>query len=218
MRSLSPKSAMAFLLIFSLLHLQIGSVSAKSKRNDKVRAVFLGLKFENVPKDIQETLIFRMNEILEYQKQFSLTKPDAAMREYGHANISDLIESQNDSAIIAFAKDFQFDFVYSGFLTNIKPDENKILLSGELIRFDIASQKSHRFTVKSEYAQIGNSLLDFSDRYVQTLPEIKKKSNILGNLLLGGLILLGVAAISLAIGGAVGGDESGGERPSPGDE
>lgn len=218
MRHFSTQPVIAVLLIFALLHVQSGSIKAAPKRDGQVRAIFLGIKFENLPQDVQETLSFRISEILEYQKQFSLTKSDAARNEYGYNTIVNLVENQNSEAILAFAKDHQFDFVYSGALKNASSSEGMIQLSGELIRYDVVNNQEHRYTIDSDYAQIGNSLLDFSDKYVQTLPEVKRKSNILGSLLIGGLILVGVAAISLAIGRAGGGGEGGGERPTPGDE
>ncbi|MFQ5629710.1 MAG: hypothetical protein ACE5I1_13175 [bacterium] len=217
MRSISTNSAMAFLLIFSLLHLQIGSARAGRKLNDKSRAVFLGIQFENVPQDIQETLTFRLTEILEFQKQFTLIIPEAAHREYGYGAIVNLLSSQNKDAIISFAKKNRLDFVYSGVLANNSSNDRNIVLSGELNRYDAASGEVHQHRIHTAYSDIGNELLNFSDLYVQNLPAQKSKSNILGSLILGGLVLIGVLAISLALGGS-GGGEGEEEIPFPVDE
>ena len=196
------KPVMVLLLIFTTTLYSVFPVQAKDEPKE-IRVAFLGLKLENLPKEIREVVLWRMNAILETESSILLTKPEAVQLQFGQELIADLVELQQPESFLAFAGKNAFDFVFSGVLTNDSRDENEIFLSGELHRYDVASQHTNRYLINNSMAEFGNELVAFKDKYVRTISKGTHSSvNPLTILLAGGIT---IAAIFLMRAGFRGG-------------
>ncbi|MFQ5750948.1 MAG: hypothetical protein ACE5HI_03040, partial [bacterium] len=118
----SIKTVLVFLLIFSITFAQIVPGLADTHKN-KLHVAFVGFKFENLPKDIQDMLTSRMSAILETQESILLTKPEGAQLAFGRNKMIELIENQDMESFLAFAEQYQFDYVFSGILANQNSDD-----------------------------------------------------------------------------------------------
>lgn len=206
MRYSTIKTALVFILIFSLTLSQIVPSLADSK-NNKLHVAFIGIKFENVPKDIQDLLVARINAMLETQKSIVLTKPEGARTAFGRKRITELIEFQDVESVLEFAEQYQFDHVFSGYLTNPSSDNDRLFLVGELNRYDLFAGHINRYKINQQYDKIGNELDQFNEQYVKTLISLKDSGRSLWSVLLvGGLVVAGVLTFRLAL-GSVGGEE-----------
>lgn len=215
MRKSSSKTALVFLLIFSLTFSQIVPSLASANKN-KLQVAFVGFKFENLPPDIQDILTWRMTAILEMQESFILTKPETVQKIYGREKITELLETQDLESFLAFAEQYEFDHVFSGILVNQSPDNNHIFLVGELNRFDLFNGHKNTYKINKSYEKFGNELVKFKEQYVKTL-SITEDSEItpLSILLVGGIVVAGVLAIRFGFGNAGGEEET---EPPPTDE
>jgi hypothetical protein len=199
------KTALVYVIIFSLTLCQLTPSLAAS--NDKRRAAFAGINFENVPPDIQEILRWRILGILETQSAFLLAKPNAVELQYGQAKTAAFLQQQNLEAFAELARGLQADHVYSGALANRSADNSRILLVGQLHRYDRHSGQVKTFEINHDYEQFGNALIAFKERYVDHLPAAQgSKAKVWSRIFAGGAILAGVVAITLLIGGAGGGE------------
>ncbi|MCI0698909.1 hypothetical protein L0337_43775 [candidate division KSB1 bacterium] len=204
MRRSAFKTALVFVIIFSLTVCQLTPSLAAS--NDNRRAAFAGIYFENVPPDIQEILLWRITGILETQSSFVLTKPNAVQLQYGQVKTAAFLRQQNAEAFADLARELQLDHVFSGALANRSTDNSRILLVGQLHRYDHKAGQVKTFEINHDYEQFGNALIAFKERYVDNLPAAKDaKSKVWSRVLAGGAIIAGVVAITLMIGGAGGG-------------
>ncbi len=215
MRSSPAKSAMVFLIIFSTLVSQTLPNLAAALYQDKLQVAFVGLKFENVPERIRDTLSWRMAAILESQESLSVVTPDAAVVLYGRDKLAALVDRQEFESFLAFARRFQFDHVYSGTLANQSPDSNRVFLVGELNRYDLSTGSVNTFKINKDYNQFGNDLVRFKKDYVDALVTDgdSRKSLWTVGILLGALI---AAVIIVGSAGGFGGSEGG--DPEPTDE
>lgn len=218
MRSFALKTALVFVLIFATTLSQIAPSLAGADEN-KWRVAFVGVKFENLPPDIQELLIWRITGILEKHASFVLTKPDELQIAYGRKNSADLLDKQDPASFGALAKALQFDYVFSGILANQSTDKNQILLVGQLNRYDFKTGKINTFKISHDHEQFGNALIAFKEQYLDTLPAAKDSgSSIWSRVIVGGIILAGVVAVSFLIRTVRGGGESENRDPQPGDQ
>ncbi len=210
------RTGLVFLLIFSITLSQFVPGLA-SANNNKLRIAFVGLKFKNLPQDIQDILTARLNAILENQNSIILTKPEGARLAFGRKKITDLIEYQECETFLEFAREYQFDHVFSGILENQSSDNDQTLLVGELNRFDLSDGQINRFKINRDYARIETDLNHFNNQYVKSLIKIESTGRKPWTvLLIGGIVVASLLALRVGIGAAFG-DSEGGD-PVPSDE
>jgi hypothetical protein len=211
MRSSALKTALAYILIFSITVCQ--STPSLAANNDKRRAAFAGINFDNVPPDMQEILLWRIAGIMETQSSFLLTKPNSVQLHYGQAKTAAFLRQQNLEAFADLARELQLDHVFSGALANQSSDNSRILLVGQLNRYDHKTGQIKIFEINHDYEQFGNALIAFKERYVDNLPAAQdSKSKVWSRVFAGGAIIAIVVGIALLIGGAGGGE---GEEKKP---
>lgn len=217
MREVRCKPALVVALIISLLHIQIATARPKGSAPAAARAAFLGFKYSNIPTDLRETLQLRFIDLLMFQPAFKLSEPKRLFADYGQATVLSLLDSLDLAAVLAFGKRAKFDFIYAGSLESDRASNGQIHVTGTLFRYDVHTGQVQTFPVDQRYEKIGDTFLEFSDRYIQTLPPFPQKTSIWRTLLVGALIVTGALAISLLIGGT-GGGEGEEEMPFPEDE
>ena len=200
------EKAFILTLIFVFLFSQNRNIFAMIPKQDKVRVIFLGIKFRDVPQKVQDIITWRMNAILESEERFLLTKPDGAAILYGQNTIENLLEKQDLALILEFAEKHHFDYVYSGELTNEGRDGEEIFLVGELNRFDIATKTKNVYKVNQSYERFGNDLINFRDNYVYktVVDEFSAKPWIVGGLIVAAVI---ASAILISTGGGMGNEK-----------
>jgi hypothetical protein len=209
----SIKTALVFLLILTTTLYQV-LPSLASAQKDKLRVAFLGIKFVNVPQETQDSLLWRITAMLESEKSFVLTKPDAFRITYGREKLAELVEKQDPQSFLEFARQFQFDHVFSGFLTNDSSDENRPFLVGELNRYDLRTGHVNTYKIRQDYDKIGDDLVRFREQYVKALSIAKNpQRNPWSIVLVAGIVVAAVIAFS-SLGGGGGQGESGETPPT----
>jgi hypothetical protein len=195
------KPFLATLLIFTIVNVQICPCLADAP-SEKLKVALVGIKFRDLPLDIQDILLWRLTAILEAEEAFVLTKPDAAQIAYGREKLSELLEKQDIESFRAFATQFGFNYVFAGQFANQSPDENQIRLVGEFVRFDLATELTNRYEINESYDKFGNRLVSFKQEYVTPVAKLDDSGfDLWPILLLGGLAVAGAVAIGT---GAVG--------------
>ncbi|MFQ5650599.1 MAG: hypothetical protein ACE5IY_11710 [bacterium] len=209
MDSLSVKKQFVYVLILSLLSAQNAALVAGGKAK-QIRAAFIGLDCDDLPQEIEETLAWRINAILESEDALLMTKPDAARIAYGREKLAALLAQQDSEAFRTFADKYQFDHVFSGRLRNTAAEGEPVHLVGELTRYDLATGSLNTYMIDTSYEKVGNDLVRFKEQYVRSLFSPKKKGlSPWPILLLGGTLIAGVVAFSLK------GESSGGGEVLP---
>lgn len=147
-----------------------------------------------------------MAAILELHNSFFLTKPDQAKIVYVRNEMDELLTKQEVELYQQFAKQFGFEHVFSGKLTNQSPDSSKVFLTGVLSRFDLATGKLNHYDISSNYEGFGNELVAFKKQFVESVAIGNGKGrNPWSFVIAGGLVAAAILSMRLAFGGAAGG-------------
>jgi len=205
MFQISFKGPIVVLLIFSLLSLQIVPALANGK---KIKVAFVGLQFEHLPKEVREKILRRVEDLLKAQSSFQLQDPEKVEALLGAEIVAKLLKHPAQSDFVELAGKLQVDHIFGGKISNNAREGAKILLVGELYRYDRASNLRHKFEILKYYDNIGVELIKFKEEFIKTIvSEAKTGPRILPILVLGGVVLAGILSFAFisAKGGAGGG-------------
>jgi hypothetical protein len=192
------KSALVFLLIFALNYVQVVPCLAEAK-SKKVPVAFLGIKFDEVPPDLQKRLLERMMETIESNSSVRLIKPDDVARTIGAEKIAQMLAQPDTISMRGLAEQLQANYIIAGRIANRSQEPQRVLLVGELNRFDRATNMLHRFEVLKYYDNFGVELVKFKQEYVETMGPAKSSGKLSWIwLVVGGITLLGIGAMALS--------------------
>jgi hypothetical protein len=200
MRDMPIKTILIFFLIFALNYAQLAPCFAGEKAQ-KVKVAFAGIKFDDVPSDVRERVLDRVQELLEQESSFDLIKPAAMEKTLGAEKLARLLAQPDNSAFRALAAELQADYVFAGRMANQSREPNRVLLVGELDRFDRGADILNKFEVLKYYDNFGVELLKFREEFVKTIvPANAGGSKKLPFIVLGSITVIGIVALVLSSG------------------
>jgi hypothetical protein len=198
MRCSLSKTALVFLLIFSISYSQIAPSFAGAK-GKKVQVAFIGVTCEDIPPDIQDRILERVTDILKEEPSLSLIEPEKVQQAIGGEKAAEFLSQPDSAAFVALAEQLQVDYVFAGVLSNNSRDPNKVLLVGQLNRFDAATKLIHRFEVLKYYDNFGVELVKFKQEFVKSIvPVGEAEKNRMALYVLGGVAVVGIVALTIA--------------------
>lgn len=209
MRCSTVKSAIISVLIFSVVFTLIVPAFADSK---KVKVAFAGITFEELPAEVEKRLLERITNLLKEQSSFLLLQSTDIEKVVGKEWLESFLENQDQSSFAALAEQLQVDYVFGGRISNNNRDGERILITGDLYRFDNSSQLRHKFEILKYYENIGVELLKFGNEFVQTITLAEEPGKILPYLVLASVAVAGIALFAL-VKIDKGGSGSGNQRP-----
>ncbi len=215
MRYASIKTTLIFLLIFALNYAQVVPCLAGAN-SKKVSAAFLGIKFDDMTADLQKRLLERLTEIIESNPGVQLIKPDDVAKTIAAEKIAPILAQPDTASMRSLVEQLQANYIIAGRLANRSDDPKRVLLVGELNRFDRATNMLHRFEVLKYYDNFGVELVKFKQEYVETMAPAQSSGKLSWVwLVLGGVTLLGIGAMALSSikAGAEGEDAPPPDRP-----
>lgn len=192
-------------LIFSLLSLQITPALANGK---KINVAFIGLRLEQMPKEVRERILERVEDLLNAQTSLQVKSPQKVEEVLGAETVAKLLKNPEQGDFVELASQLQVDYIYGGNVSNNAGEGEKILLVGELYRYDRVSNLRHKFEILKYYSNFGVELTKFKNEFVKPIVgEVKTGPKILPILVLGGVALAGILTFAFisAKGGAGGG-------------
>lgn len=209
----TPRSSIVLLLVFAFLHAYVvpayAGAANKDQKNPKVRVAFLGVKFEGTPEDVKKRLYARYEDLLKDRPMVIYKNPEDVRVALGSEMVERLLSEPDSAAYRLAAEKLDVDHIFSGRIADHSRDQARILLVGELYRYDRKIRLLHKFDILKYYDLIGVEFLKFDQEYVQTIiPErVQKKATWVW------LVLAGVGAATLltltVIGSKFGADERG---------
>lgn len=217
MRCSSIKTIVIFVVIIALNYAQIVPVFAGEKnKSAKVKVVFAGIKFDDMPADIRGRVLQRVQELLEKESSFELTKPEAVEKQLSAEKLAHFFSQPDSAAFRALAEELQVDYLFAGRIANQSREANRVLLVGELVRFDRAAGILNKFEVLKYYDHIGVELLKFQEEFVKTIvPSNQGGNKALPFIVLGGVTLAGIIALVLSTSKSGSEGEGGGSGGDP---
>lgn len=196
MRSSSLKTALVFLLTFSIAYTQVVQSFAGSKEK-KVKVAFVGIKFEEIQNDVQTQILEKVTGILASELSLQILKPEEVQGIVGSEKVAEILNIQDKASFVTLAEELGVDYIFAGMLANNSRDPNRILLDGEIKRFHRATQGILRFEVLTYYENFEIELWNFKKNYLDTIvatKETDKSKEIWPLVVLGGLAVAGIIA------------------------
>ena len=189
------KTAIVFLLIFSVTFIQIVPSFADSK---KVRVAFIGIQFEELPADIQKRILEKVTNLFTEESSLQLAKPTDIQAIFGREKVAEFLKQQDNTSFLNMVEELDVDYIFSGRISNNSRESGRILLVGELYRYDRVSNLRHKYEVLKYYENFGVELVKFKHEFVKTIvPYEGSGRKIVPYLVLAGVILAGTAAFAL---------------------
>ena len=199
------------MLIYSLIFVQVFPNLVRADEKNK-KVALIGIKFVNVPQQTKDIISWRMAAILELHASFFLTKPDQAKIVYVRNEMDELLTKQEVELYQQFAKQFGFEHVFSGKLTNQSPDSSRVFLG-----FDLATGELNHYEIHTAYDNFGNELVAFKEQFVESVAIDKRNGRSPWSFVVaGGLVIATILSLRLAFGNAAGGSED--TDPGTGDD
>lgn len=212
MRTSSLKTALVLLIIFAFNYAQIAPCFAGDKQ-EKVRVAFAGIKFDEMPAEVRGRVLERVQELLEQESSFQLMKLPEVEKTLGAERLARFFAQPDSAAFRALAAELQADYVFAGRIANQSREANRVLLVGELDRFDYAANILNKFEVLKYYDSFGVELVKFREEFVRTIVPTNTGGKSLPFIVLGGITVVGIVALVLSSGKQ--GSQGEGGLPSP---
>lgn len=185
------KRPIIFTLCFSLLAVPVLQAGAKST-SAVVRIALISTRITDVDGGVRGDILRRLERLFTGLPHVQLVPLDALPG-------ADGVNPVDSTAVFAFGQRHHLDFIYAAELTNRGRDGTRVLLVGELRRYDLNAAFVHRYEILSFYDKLGRSLQQFREQFVLTIvPKEEKGKNILPVLVLGGVAVAGILAMTLA--------------------
>ncbi len=197
------KSMTIMVVLLSLSLLAIQTVPCLAEARDlpkKPRVAFVGIYFEKTPESVQKQFRERIETLLRSENNLTILSREEIAEKLDSEQIQQALQSGKSEDYRLLAEKLDADHVYGGNLANQSRDDTRVLLVGELIRYDRDQGLLNRFELAKYYGQIGPELRTFKKEYIQTIvPKIQEKKTLWPWLVLAGVMLAGLIAMSLTI-------------------
>ena len=200
MRCSSVKTIVISVVILALNYAQIvPSFAGEKSKSNKIKVAFAGIQFDDMPADVRDRILQRVQEMLENESAFELAKPEEVEKKLGAEKLSQFFSQPDSAAFRTLAAELQTDYLFAGRIANQSRETNRVLLVGELVRYDRATNILNKFEVLKYYDNFGVELLKFQEEFVKTIvPLSQGSSKTLPFIVLGGITLAGIVALVLS--------------------
>jgi hypothetical protein len=197
MRRSAVHTAIASLLIFSISYSQVVPAFGANDRK-KVQVAFVGIRFEDVPADVQKRVLERVTNVLSSESALRVVSPREAQKKLGAEKIAAVLDKPDSNSFQNLAEELQVDYIFAGDLANRSRDPNRVLLVGELNRFDRATGILNKFELVKYYDNLGVEMVKFREQYVKTIvPTISAKKTVWPWVILASVGVAGLIAMTL---------------------
>lgn len=191
--------ATAVLLCLSILAIQTLPCYAEARDlPPKPRVAFIGMYFENVPENVRDSVIERLQRLLSTQEGLAFVPPEEVKNNITDTLLERAIRYADQEAFLEIASKLDLDYVYGGNLANQSRTPSRVLLVGELYRADRKLGILNRFEMATYLEHLGEDLATFQKEYVKTaVPAAPPKKTLWPWLVVAGVAIAGIIAMTL---------------------
>ncbi len=207
------KQPIILLLVVAFFHAHVAHAKPAVKDQDaRVRAAYLGTRYVDTDPVFKKRLDARMQGLFDELQQVTLIQPTAVEGTLGKEALNAFLAQPDKQTARQIAEQLDVAYLFWGRMHQQQTDSERILIVGELDRYDRETDVLHRVDVVKYYDVIGVEFLSFKQQYVQTIqPQIVGKK-VLWPWVVAGFALLTVLTLKV-IGASFGsnGEDGGGD-------
>lgn len=180
---------------------------------DVTRIAFLGVHFVDVDPEQQQNIDTRISVLLDTEPRLYSLSREQIEQELDIELLNRIKRDLQKEDLRKAAQQLGVNYVFAGNIENQSKNQEVAALTGEMVRYDAATDNMYSLQIKSFFEDFNRELVRINDQLVRTIvPE--KKEGFFKRYLPGILI---VAATAIAIGVLLGGTkgQSSGSDPGP---
>jgi hypothetical protein len=200
-------------LCLCLFGVQVLPGYASYLSQDTTRVAFLGVHFKDVEPEQQENIEARISVLIDTEPRLYSVPQKQIEQEVDAALLKRIREELHKEDLRKAAQQLGVDFVFAGNIENQSKNQEVAALTGEMVRYDTATDNMYTLQLKSFFEDFNRDLVRINNQLVRTIVPEKKKGFF--KRYLPGILI--VAATALALGVLLGGTkgQSSGSDPGP---
>lgn len=200
----------------ALVSLMVVGLSAADKETKKPVVAFAGVNFEDVPQVHQNGLLLRFHALFAEHPGIVYKGPNPVIEAAGKAVVDSVLETGEKGVMARLAQKTGADYVFYAQLRNRSEDADRIMLVGDVVRYDVKPDQIYRTEVLKYLEDIGVEMVKVRLNLVETIaPEdpaasIRSAAVAIGSIMAIGLLMLFIIKTDVRLGGDGNG---GGDNP-----
>ena len=159
--------------VFLSINILIVPLAAATPQNKslKIHVGYIGEKLENVPDGYQNLVRQKMLGLIN-QNYYEFHNPTDLSKSYSNAIATVLVHNANSfkDDLAELSKSADLDYIFVTSLSNISEDENRVMLKGEVERYNRKSNDIYRYEILSYAEDLDLHIRAMKTEMIETIP------------------------------------------------
>lgn len=159
--------------VFLSINILIVPLAAATPQNKslKIHVGYIGEKLENVPDGYQKLVRQKMLGLIN-QNYYEFHNPTDLSKSYSNAIATVLVHNANSfkDDLAELSKSADLDYIFVTSLSNISEDENRVMLKGEVERYNRKSNDIYRYEILSYAEDLDLHIRAMKTEMIETIP------------------------------------------------
>ena len=190
--------------VFLSINILIVPLAAATPQNKslKIHVGYIGEKLENVPDGYQKLVRQKMLGLIN-QNYYEFHNPTDLSKSYSNAIATVLVHNANSfkDDLAELSKSADLDYIFVTSLSNISEDENRVMLKGEVERYNRKSNDIYRYEILSYAEDLDLHIRAMKTEMIETIPHSIHGISRNKTYILMGIVFILAFAMSQSFGG-----------------
>ena len=190
--------------VFLSINTLIVTLAAATPQNKslKIHVGYIGEKLENVPDGYQNLVRQKMLGLIN-QNYYEFHNPTDLSKSYSNAIATVLVHNANSfkDDLAERSKSADLDYIFVTSLSNISEDENRVMLKGEVERYNRKSNDIYRYEILSYAEDLDLHIRAIKTEMIETIPHSIHGISRNKTYILMGIVFILAFAMSQSFGG-----------------
>ena len=190
--------------VFLSINILIVPLAAATPQNKslKIHVGYIGEKLENMPDGYQNLVRQKMLGLIN-QNYYEFHNPTDLSKSYSNAIATVLVHNANSfkDDLAELSKSADLDYIFVTSLSNISEDENRVMLKGEVERYNRKSNDIYRYEILSYAEDLDLHIRAMKTEMIETIPHSIHGINRNKTYILMGIVFILAFAMSQSFGG-----------------
>lgn len=152
------------------------TVSLAEKGAGKPVVAFIGAELEGIPEPHHKRLLERLDNLFSEQKGYLYMGPEAVISSVDHSMVMKALATREKELLLALADTIGADYLFMAKLKNRSDEPGRVMLVGDVARFDCSNGQLYRVEVLKYVENVGVELARIRLNLVDTIMEDTKAS------------------------------------------
>ncbi|MBC8345316.1 MAG: hypothetical protein ISR82_01655 [Candidatus Marinimicrobia bacterium] len=157
-------------LSLNVLSVQLVAATPQNK-SLKIHVGYIGEKLENIPEGYQKLVRQKMLGLIN-QNYYEFNNPTDLSRDYSDAVATVLLHNSSSfkDELTKLSKSADLDYIFVTSLSNISEDDNRIMLKGNVVRYNRKSNDIYQYEILSYAEDLDLHIRAMKTEMIETIP------------------------------------------------